>query len=123
MHQGGWSRWFFFFFNDTATTEIYTLSLHDALPIWENAGKVMIISTEVHLRRVAFTIAKVFHDVLVKFLYCPVPSRLECLRRDDWWSRPDDRRFVFKEMLKLAGYLVILSMPAWAIRRLMRLRS
>src|ERR1039457_5679416 len=26
-------RMFFFFFNDTATTEIYTLSLHDALPI------------------------------------------------------------------------------------------
>src|SRR2546425_8126475 len=25
---------FFFFFNDTATTEIYTLSLHAALPIW-----------------------------------------------------------------------------------------
>src|SRR5688572_32272449 len=24
----------FFFFNDTSTTEIYTLSLHDALPIW-----------------------------------------------------------------------------------------
>src|SRR3712207_6970478 len=28
-------RWtLLFFFNDTATTEIYTLSLHDALPIW-----------------------------------------------------------------------------------------
>src|SRR3712207_7143989 len=27
----------FFFFNDTATTEIYTLSLHDALPIWAHA--------------------------------------------------------------------------------------
>src|SRR5256885_11748473 len=27
------ARVFFFFFNDTATTEIYTLSLHDALPI------------------------------------------------------------------------------------------
>src|SRR5438552_7501700 len=27
---------FFFFFNDTATTEIYTLSLHDALPIFDN---------------------------------------------------------------------------------------
>src|SRR5574340_911093 len=26
-------RFVFFFFNDTATTEIYTLSLHDALPI------------------------------------------------------------------------------------------
>src|SRR5256885_8219559 len=27
----------FFFFNDTATTEIYTLSLHDALPIYKEA--------------------------------------------------------------------------------------
>src|SRR5438874_13758915 len=27
----------FFFFNDTATTEIYTLSLHDALPIYVRA--------------------------------------------------------------------------------------
>src|SRR2546422_875711 len=29
---------FFFFFNDTATTEIYTLSLHDALPIYRDRG-------------------------------------------------------------------------------------
>src|SRR5687767_15700505 len=28
-----------FFFNDTATTEIYTLSLHDALPIWSCTRK------------------------------------------------------------------------------------
>src|SRR2546427_12279650 len=28
----------FFFFNDTATTEIYTLSLHDALPIYRRAA-------------------------------------------------------------------------------------
>src|SRR2546430_5436469 len=28
----------FFFFNDTATTEIYTLSLHDALPIFVSVG-------------------------------------------------------------------------------------
>src|SRR2546427_12543658 len=35
---------FFFFFNDTATTEIYTLSLHDALPIFaqmEDVGRVV----------------------------------------------------------------------------------
>src|SRR2546430_14046148 len=30
---------FFFFFNDTATTEIYTLSLHDALPIFQSPGR------------------------------------------------------------------------------------
>src|SRR5256885_17239047 len=31
------ASFFFFFFNDTATTEIYTLSLHDALPISQRA--------------------------------------------------------------------------------------
>src|SRR3712207_6993180 len=30
-----------FFFNDTATTEIYTLSLHDALPIFGRAGELL----------------------------------------------------------------------------------
>src|SRR5688572_31156036 len=30
---------FFFFFNDTATTEIYTLSLHDALPIFRQSSR------------------------------------------------------------------------------------
>src|SRR2546430_12747518 len=45
MHSAAWSRrweyidclFYFFFFNDTATTEIYTLSLHDALPIYLRA--------------------------------------------------------------------------------------
>src|SRR5260370_868828 len=38
----------FFFFNDTATTEIYTLSLHDALPIYLiTRDHVMVI--HVHL--------------------------------------------------------------------------
>src|SRR2546429_4885470 len=38
---------FFFFFNDTATTEIYTLSLHDALPIyWWTAPSVYCATTK-----------------------------------------------------------------------------
>src|SRR2546427_3807265 len=36
----------FFFFNDTATTEIYTLSLHDALPISLNAAWIVVWSSE-----------------------------------------------------------------------------
>src|SRR2546430_5719933 len=36
---------FFFFFNDTATTEIYTLSLHDALPISFNRCCARMTST------------------------------------------------------------------------------
>ena len=39
------SFFFLFFFNDTATTEIYTLSLHDALPISINT---MLYSEEIH---------------------------------------------------------------------------
>src|SRR3712207_7492810 len=36
----------FFFFNDTATTEIYTLSLHDALPILPRAdGSLEVVET------------------------------------------------------------------------------
>src|SRR5437588_2544091 len=35
VHVSCLSVFFFFFFNDTATTEIYTLSLHDALPIYQ----------------------------------------------------------------------------------------
>src|SRR2546427_36831 len=36
---------FFFFFNDTATTEIYTLSLHDALPICTANGAATPLKT------------------------------------------------------------------------------
>src|ERR1019366_5368028 len=39
-----WVSPLFFFFNDTATTEIYTLSLHDALPIWRFGAAVSVIT-------------------------------------------------------------------------------
>src|SRR5436309_12348536 len=40
---------FFFFFNDPATTEIYTLSLHDALPILETVGDTPSLRLEVNI--------------------------------------------------------------------------
>src|SRR5499427_10758953 len=45
-----------FFLNDTATTEIYTLSLHDALPIWSShwmalASIVYLVERECAARR------------------------------------------------------------------------
>src|ERR1039457_7709758 len=42
--SGGGPQLRLFFFNDTATTEIYTLSLHDALPIliWDRHGTVKL---------------------------------------------------------------------------------
>ena len=38
---------FFFFFMDTATTEIYTLSLHDALPIYDAKRYQQLLTSEV----------------------------------------------------------------------------
>src|SRR2546426_7521100 len=43
----------FFFFNDTATTEIYTLSLHDALPILFPEGVDQLTREVFAIRRVA----------------------------------------------------------------------
>src|SRR5690554_7790112 len=42
MTTTGVPAYFFFFFNATATTEIYTLSLHDALPILEEGREALI---------------------------------------------------------------------------------
>src|SRR3989475_11259422 len=60
---------FFFFFNDTATTEIYTLSLHDALPISvlaalqeaERRGVTVLLTTDhgsIHCETPATVFAK-----------------------------------------------------------------
>src|ERR1039458_5387855 len=51
-----------FFFNDTATTEIYTLSLHDALPIY----KAVVITLGIRWRGFpAWFIARTYHLLLM----------------------------------------------------------
>src|SRR2546430_5112571 len=45
------SSFSFFFFNDTATTEIYTLSLHDALPIFGRDGRRAVRAAHARRRR------------------------------------------------------------------------
>src|SRR2546429_6639464 len=61
---------FFFFFNDTATTEIYTLSLHDALPIFQAdralAGDDQGVVVRRHER--GATLARQGHTVLQTLL-------------------------------------------------------
>src|SRR5580765_3571881 len=59
--------WFylsFFFFNDTATTEIYTLSLHDALPIFIEMSTVR--------PEIPIALAKVVRASGARFAECPV---------------------------------------------------
>src|SRR5258708_36197283 len=80
-----------FFFNDTATTEIYTLSLHDALPI----------SMDLARRHPEFTLSVLFVDIrglnvfnetmgraVVDQLIIDISNRLKArLRHDDTISR------------------------------------
>src|SRR3712207_8579834 len=59
----------FFFFNDTATTEIYTLSLHDALPICKTdffiGNKPRLTSYLLSLN--LFTIVNHFFECIIRF--------------------------------------------------------
>src|SRR5438105_9448106 len=71
---------FFFFFHDTATTEIYTLSLHDALPIFMPASFPYILKKFCRV-----TVARVCVSSLIL-----TPSR-ECLASTAWCS-PSDRK-------------------------------
>jgi len=86
------------------------------------ARRVIIVSTDVHLRRVSLVLSQIFAGRDIQFRYCPVPTRLTSLSKHDWWARSDHRRFVIKEMMKLVGYRIILWMPQLAINRLMRLK-
>src|SRR2546422_5340913 len=76
------STFLFFFFNDTATTEIYTLSLHDALPIWvrDHAG----------FERKLYVIRKLFEKAVAaldipenKFAYIPSLSSNTLIYRSE----------------------------------------
>src|SRR2546429_1565152 len=59
-------RFSFFFFNDTATTEIYTLSLHDALPICP----AMVRAGRVRESTDLLQISRVGRDALFQEAWC-----------------------------------------------------
>src|SRR3989442_11738956 len=74
-------RLYFFFFNDTATTEIYTLSLHDALPI---------SSSSRHSASLAFSISSNNKKLILSFSvwYC---SRKRVTRSEEHTSELQSR--------------------------------
>src|SRR3989442_12385229 len=53
----------FFFFNDTATTEIYTLSLHDALPIYGSRDQSVLLE---QVRKIERMYKEAGKDITVK---------------------------------------------------------
>jgi hypothetical protein len=85
----------------------------------EPAARVVVVSTDIHLRRVALIFQKVFTESAVWFQYCPVPDGQSSVSKSEWWTRSPDRNYVMSETLKLAVYRAILLMPEIIIRHFM----
>jgi len=85
--------------------------------------RIIAVSSDLHLRRIAVTIEKVFRGVPIDVLYCPVPAGRSPIHEDGWWRRSRDRSYVLLETVKLAAYGLILRMPDRLIPRLMRLKN
>ena len=85
----------------------------------EPPRRVIVVSTDVHLRRVSLTFSTIFSGSDTEFRYCAVPARLASLRKEDWW-RSSQRRLVVGEWIKLWAYRAVFFLPPSAIRRLMR---
>src|SRR5687768_18597128 len=77
-----------FFFNDTATTEIYTLSLHDALPIFVFVGTMVAVSAAAN------------RDVLVW-------EDAESLTCDESWTRSEEHTSELQSRLHLVCRLLL----------------
>src|SRR5258708_14386380 len=59
----------FFFFNDTATTEIYTLSLHDALPIYSQSVRESVVRSVKKARSTFLVFASCSTEVENRLFY------------------------------------------------------
>jgi hypothetical protein len=87
----------------------------------DDIRRVMVVSTDVHLCRVAMTFGIVFRESPIQFSFCAVPPEVNLMSRDNWWKHSASRLFVVRELVKLCGYWISLSAPEWARIRLMRL--
>ena len=98
------------------------LALRERL-ISDEVHSMIVVSTDIHLRRIAVSLEEIFRGLRVKVRFCPVPDRYSSFQREKWWTRPADRSLVIKEAVKLMSYRTILTAPGWLIQRLMRLRK
>src|SRR5258708_9288974 len=97
----------FFFFNDTATTEIYTLSLHDALPIypWVRGDGVGYYAfarapKRSSLRDRKSTRLNSSHQIISYAVFClkkkkkPISSTLLCHTKHSFAKNMNDKRMI-----------------------------
>lgn len=85
--------------------------------------RVIVVSTDIHLRRIALIFRKVFRGSGIVFLYCPVSQAQTSVAKGRWWTRREGRRYVISETVKLIVYRAIFLLPESVIRSLMMLRN
>ena len=98
------------------------IGLHQYLT-GSSVARVIVVSTDIHLRRAAITFQRLFRDRAVEFCYCPVPCAQSSITGRGWWMRPGNRIYVIRETLKLVAYQAILRMPDRMTRFFMRIHD
>src|SRR3712207_8832755 len=91
-----------FFFNDTATTEIYTLSLHDALPIFVDVHRVLEQHAELEQRRAVVVEAVEIREVALDLgSQALLPPRHEVarVRSEEHTSELQSRQYLVCRLL------------------------
>src|SRR3712207_9396755 len=91
---------FCFFFNDTATTEIYTLSLHDALPIYDLPAPDLANTTWLALTSEASNGSKMSGLLLPRSIPYSTPwSMLSVVRSEEHTSELQSRQYLVCRLL------------------------
>jgi DUF218 domain-containing protein len=70
-------------------------------------GRIAIVSTSVHLRRVRFCCRRIAAFNKSRVLFLPVPEDRSCIQRDGWWRRADQCSYLLAEYVKLAAYCLL----------------
>src|SRR2546430_13753547 len=84
----------FFFFNDTATTEIYTLSLHDALPIYQQLALQRFLVRAVCSpdgRKIAFSLKPDRKSTRLNSSHSQISYAVFCLKKKKKITSVDER--------------------------------
>src|SRR5258707_5135860 len=89
----------FFFFNDTATTEIYTLSLHDALPISHDIQRTTNGARVFHHEGDALTLDRLVFLVHHPVLPCHTQDRVVDERSEEHTSELQSRQYLVCRLL------------------------